>query len=163
VKNVQIQTNELRSTATASYTSMDSSDYQQTKIAVGKGGALYVKDGDPNIEDVYVSANGTVDVTMTATKHGYYYWYIYLHIYFPVVGIDSADITDVSGIHVRDSSADYTVHYDLYDYYTPNYGYLYAYTYTYVSAVNVANYGDVTLSDCTLTNAKVGKTSITYQ
>ncbi len=161
VKNVQIQTNELRSTATASYTSMSSADYQQTKSAVGKGGALYIKDGDPDIEDVYVSANGTVDVTMTATKYGYYYWYIYLHIYFPVVGIDSADITDVSGIHVRDSSADFTVHYDLYDYYTPNYGYLYAYTYTYVSAVNVANYGDVTLSDCTLTNAKVGKTSIT--
>ncbi len=162
VKNIQIQTNDLRSTATSSYTSMSSADYQQTKIAIGQGGALYVKDGDPTIEDVYVSANGTVDVTMTATKHGYYYWYIHLHIYFPVVGIDSADITDVSGIHVRDSSADFNIHYDLYDYWTMTYGYLYAYTYTYVSAVNVANYGDVTLSDCTLTNAKVGKTSITH-
>lgn len=161
VRNIQIQTDELRSSATSSYTSLSSADYQQTKIAVGQGGALYVKDGDPTIEDVYVSANGTVDVLMTATKHGYYYWYIHLHIYFPVVSIDSPDITSVSGIHVRDSSADFKVHYDLYDYYTPNYGYLYAYTYSYVTAVNVANYGDVTVSDCSLTNAKVGKTSIT--
>ncbi len=162
VKNIQIQTNDLKISASATYTSMSSADYQQHKIAVGQGGALYVKDGNPTIEDVYVSANGTVDVTMTAYKYGYYYWYIYLHIYFPVVGINSADITDVSGIHVRDSTANYNIHYDLYDYWTMTYGYLYAYTYTYVSAVNVANYGDVTLSDCSLTNAKVGKTSISY-
>ncbi|NIP34365.1 MAG: hypothetical protein GWN18_05410, partial [Thermoplasmata archaeon] len=159
LNNVSIQTNELSVSASFSAESQDSSDYQQTKVFSASGGALYVKDGNPSLKDVYVSANGTVYITAYLDKYGYYYMYMYLHVYVPIVGIDSADMSTVSGVHVRDSDIRIDVTYRCTDHWTYRYAYWYLYTYGYATAVNVLNYGDVELKGCTVTNAKVSRVS----
>jgi hypothetical protein len=157
LKNIQIQTNEISVSTSYSARSDSSADYRQTHIVSGSGGALYVKGGNPTIDGVYVSANGTIYVTVNMAKYGYYYFYMYLHVYFPLVGIDSDDMKSVSGIHVRDSKVNVDVTYYCRDYWTYPWAYWYLYTYGYSTAVNVLNYGDVELKDCSATNTKVDR------
>jgi len=157
LRNIQIQTNEISVSTTFSARSDSSSDYRQTHVVAGTGGAMYIKGGNPTIEGVYVSANGTQYVTVNMAKYGYYYFYMYLHVYFPLVGIDSDEMSSVSGIHVRDSKINIEVTYNCRDYWTYPYAYWYLYTYGYSTAVNVLNYGDVELKGCTATNVEVDR------
>jgi hypothetical protein len=152
IRNVFIQTNDLRVTGSVSITSYSYEDYQQYHSVMGDGGALYVKGGNPTIDGVEVSANGTADISVTVTKY-YYYVYVYLSVFFPVVGIDSDEMSTIEGISVRDSEVDIRVRWYLYNNY--NGGYWYLYTYGYATGVNVLNYGDVELKDCTATNVDV--------
>ena len=157
LKNVTVQTNELSVSSTFSAKSQDSSDYQQTRVFSASGGALFVKGGNPKLDDVHVSANGTVYITAYLDKYGYYYMYMYLHVYVPIVGIDSPHMKTVSGIHIRDSDIRIDVTYRCVDHWTYPYAYWYLYTYGYATAVNVLNYGDVELKGCTVTNARVSR------
>jgi hypothetical protein len=158
VKDVFIQTNDLRVTGSLTVVSYSYEDYQQYHSVMGDGGALYIKGGNPSIEGVEVSANGTADISVTVTKY-YYYVYVYLSVFFPVVGIDSDEMTTIQGISVRDSEVDINVKWYLYNNY--NRGYWYLYTYGYATGVNVLNYGDVSLADCTATNVGVDRISHT--
>jgi parallel beta-helix repeat protein len=128
LRNVQIQTNEISITSSFSAESQDSSDYRQTQVFSASGGALFIKGGNPKIDGVYVSANGTVTVNVKLDKYGYYYMYMYLHVYVPIVGIDSDEMTSVSGIHVRDSKINVNVRYTCVDHWTYPYAYWYLYT-----------------------------------
>ncbi len=156
VNNITIQTNEISVYGTYSATVSGSGDYQQYHSVSASGGALYVKGGNPSIDGVKVSANGTMYLTATLSKY-YYYFYMYMSVYFPLVGIDSDEMETVSGIHVRDSEIDITVTYELYDYYSYSYAYYYLYTYGYATAINVLNYGEVELKDCSAENCKVDR------
>jgi hypothetical protein len=157
VQDVFIQTNDLRVTGSLTVVSYSYEDYQQYHSVMGDGGALYIKGGNPTIDGVEVSANGTADISVTVTKY-YYYVYVYLSIFFPVVGIDSDEMATIEGINVRDSEVDIRVKWYLYNNY--NGGYWYLYTYGYAAGVNVLNYGDVELADCTARD--VGVNQITH-
>ncbi len=157
VRNVQIQTNELSVSSSFSAESQDSSDYQQSRSFAASGGALYVKDGNPSLKDVYVSANGTVYITAYLDKYGYYYMYMYLYVYVPIVGINSEDMKSISGVHIRDSDIQIDVTYRCTDHWTYPYAYWYLYTYGHAMGVNVLNYGDVELKGCTVTNSKISR------
>jgi hypothetical protein len=154
VKDVFIQTNELRVTGSLTVVSFSYEDYQQYHSVMGDGGALYVKGGNPSIDGIEVSANGTANIDVTVTKY-YYYVYVYLSVFYPIVGINSDEMTTIEGIAVRDSEVDINVRWYLYNNY--NRGYWYLYTYGYATGVNVLNYGDVELAKCTATNVDVDR------
>ncbi|MCK5253258.1 MAG: hypothetical protein KAQ96_09920, partial [Thermoplasmata archaeon] len=88
---------------------------------------------------------------------------LYITTYVSVVAIDSQGMDTISNIHVRDSTI--KVHYiaDCYKRHTGGsyggYAYFYLYPTTYVTAVNVLNYRDVELKECTLTNARVSESA----
>ena len=74
---------------------------------------------------------GVTGLTVKIDKWTYYYWYGYMYVYVPVVGIDSAEMKTVSGIHVRDSVIDIDVTYYSVDHSNSySYGYTYAYIFT---------------------------------
>ena len=162
IKNVKLQSDEAGVTATGTLRN-DNYNSNPTMTVTPGGGAIYIKGGTPTLSGLDVSVNGTVYATITLEDF-YYYGYYYTHLMFPLIGIDSKDMKVVSGINVRDSTANFKVHYDAWanGTYYPYYAYFYVYTYYYANAINVLNYGDVTLKDCTAGNIKIGSTASDY-
>jgi hypothetical protein len=159
LKNVFVQTNEAIVTATGRLEGRSYYDNPTMTVSAG-GGALYIKGGTPKIENLNASVNGTMEVTVRVDD--YYGWGVTYraNLLFPLIGIDSKDIKEVSGINVRDSTVDFKIVYNCY--FTNYYTYIYVYNYYYASAVNVLNYGDVGLKNCNAVNVKVGSTSASY-
>ncbi len=161
VRNLQIQTDDLNVYGSGEAISYDSSDYQQSYSMAADGGALYVQGGNPTIDGVYVSANGTMFATMKLTRTYAYFYMQNLNLLFPLVGINSEEIEEVSNIHVRDSLVNFRVHYNCYAQGSYSGYYFYTYTAGFGTAVNVLNFGDTTVSNCTASNIRIGSMSIT--
>ena len=166
VRNIQLQTNEYSGTSKGTYNATSSADYQVRASMNAGGGVVFVKGGKPTLDGIYASVNGTMilDLTLNKNPPGYYYIYLYLNTYVSVVAIDSQEMETISNIHVRDSTV--TVHFDVdcYKYHNAggnydNYAYFYMYPTTFLTAVNVLNYRDVELKDCTLDNVNLKITS----
>jgi hypothetical protein len=162
IKNVKMQTDEAGVTATGALRNDNYNSNPTTTVTPG-GGAVYIKGGKPTLSGLDVSVNGTVSATIKLEDY-YYYGYYYTNLMFPLIGIDSKDMKEVSGINVRDSTVNFKVQYLVYANGTvyPYYAYFYTTTYFYANAINVLNYGDVTLKNCNANNVKIGTTSVSY-
>ena len=154
-----IQTNDG---GTDGYAEVESTEYSYKYIyCTGGGMAAFIKGGTPTIQGLTVSVNGTYTATVKITDR-YYYSYYYTYVSCPLIGIDSKDISVVSGINIRDSTVNFQTHWNLYGYGIYGYSYYYMYHYASASAVNIMNYGDAELKGCTATNVVVGSMSTSY-
>ncbi len=144
------------------YSEIESTTYSNYYIYVSGGGmALYIKGGKPTVSGLDVSVNGTYTANVKITDR-YYYSYYYTYVSCPLIGIDSKDLSVISGINVRDSTINFKTVWSLYGYGIYGYSYYYMYHYASASAINIMNYGDAELKTCTATNVNVGSMSTSY-
>lgn len=156
ISNVLIQADDLRVYGNMSAVSYDYNDYRQYPTAIADSGAVLVNGGNPTIEDVEVSVNGTMEITARLTKY-YAYFYCYLNVYMPAVVVNSTEMSSVSGITVRDSTVDVVMRWYLTSAGSYSNYRWYLYAYGYVATAVALNYGDVELSDCHFDNVGAGK------
>jgi len=148
--------------STEGYAEFESTAYGQYTIYVSGGGmGMYIKGGTPTIDGLDVSVNGTYTANVKLVDR-YYYAYYYTYVSCPLIGIDSKDISVVSGINVRDSTVNFKTVFALWGYSIYGQSNYYIYHYAGASAINIINYGDAELKECTAKNVNVGSLSTSY-
>ncbi len=125
-------------------------------FTISGGGVIYVKGGSPLLSNIDLSVNGSMRAYVAVYDY-YYYGYYYVTLAPSVVGIESKAMKTVSGINIRDCKFDYWVQYACWGYaQVTYYSYFYMYTGAGITAVNVINYGDVLLENCTVSGVTSG-------
>jgi hypothetical protein len=111
---------------------------------------LHIDGGNPTIDGLDLSVNGTVLIE-SYTEKSVMYNYLYFNIYYVGVLIDSYDFTEVDGIAFHDSSLSVRGIHKVYNTYIGN-EYMYIYTYTYYKGCVFAKFTELTLGGFDIDN-----------
>lgn len=116
--------------------------------------------GNPSIDGLVASVNGTLSVTATYEYYSPAYMYNNIVIMCPIVLVRSDDLGRLDGVTVRDSVMDITVRYQVNLHVLPAPSTHYIYNHYYLGTILLQNPRDVALDGISVSGARVGYTTL---